>query len=93
MEFISLPFLVTFGIFALVIWAYGQVRYMEGENSGTAKGMLLMSELAMLFFKSKKLIGSDKDGNVYRLNDLGERGETIMTPMHKFGLDKPKDLA
>lgn len=93
MEFLSIPGMILISLIALAMWAYGKIRFMEGLDHGVIKGSLLTAELAMNFFKEKKIIESDNDGNVYRLNDHGERGETIMSPMRKFGLDKRRNLA
>jgi len=74
---------VCFIYFALTLF-YGRFKFNEGLRIGVQAGSLTMGETLLKLFQKRKVIDQDKQGNIFRLNDTGERGETIITAVTKL---------
>ena len=69
--------------FALTLM-YGRIKYNEGVRLGVQAGSLTMGETLLKLFQKRRVIDQHKQGNIFRLNDTGERGETIISAVNKL---------
>ena len=60
-------------------WVYGKIRWSEGVRSGLSMGVVTGSTSMFAVLQQKHVVSQDRSGNVYRINDSGERGETIIS--------------
>lgn len=66
-------------LYLALTWVYGKIRWSEGVRSGLTMGVVTGSTSMFAVFQQKHVVSQDRSGNVYRINDIGERGETIIS--------------
>jgi len=65
-------------IYLFLTWFYGYLRYREGERAGITQGTAFGVEALFGYFKRRKVVDLDTGGNIFRVNDGGLRGETLL---------------
>lgn len=67
------------GVTFLVVWIYGNVRFKEGQRFGVTEGVVAGTSALCYIFRERNLLGQDEYGNLFRVDDKGEKGVTILS--------------
>lgn len=67
------------GLTFFVVWFYGNIKYKEGERFGITEGVVVGTSALYRVLRERNLLGQDEHGNLFRVDDKGEKGATVVS--------------
>jgi hypothetical protein len=62
----------------ILMYLYGQIKHSEGLSRGITLGIVSGASMLFCVFRDAKVVDQDGTGNVYRLNDEGNRDAVVI---------------